>query len=107
MGMPPSAAGGSDRLADGSAGPPWARGLIVVNDQNPQSHQNMVDHFAQLGVIVRTGTGFAEASCLLAQMRQSRRLSRREHIAWQNKGKLAHPTRFERVTFAFGEQLTH
>jgi hypothetical protein len=26
------------------------------------------------------------------------------HIALKNKGKLAHPTRFERVTFAFGGQ---
>jgi hypothetical protein len=48
-------------LADGSAGPAWARGLIVINEENPQSHQNMVDHFAQLGVIVKTGAGFAEA----------------------------------------------
>lgn len=49
------------RLADGTAGPAWARGLIVISEENPQSHQNMVDHFAQLGVIVKTATGFAEA----------------------------------------------
>jgi len=30
----------------------------------------------------------------------------RQHIPLQNKKKLAHPTRFERVTFAFGGQTS-
>lgn len=48
------------RTNTGTAGPEWARGIIVNAEDDPQSHQNMVDHFAQLGVVVRSGSGFAE-----------------------------------------------
>jgi hypothetical protein len=48
------------RTAAGAAGPDWARGIIVNAEDDPRSHQNMVDHFAQLGVIVRSGNGFTE-----------------------------------------------
>jgi hypothetical protein len=41
------------RLADGSPGPHWDRGIVAGGDpMDPQSHLNMVQHFAQLGVIV-------------------------------------------------------
>src|SRR6266436_1821753 len=42
--------------------------------------------------------------CLLAGIRQSPNSSPRAHTALEDKEKLAHPTRFERVTFAFGGQ---
>jgi hypothetical protein len=42
--------------------------------------------------------------CLLAGTRQSLSSSPRAHTALEDKEKLAHPTRFERVTFAFGGQ---
>jgi hypothetical protein len=49
------------RTATGTVGPAWDRGIIVNGlNEDPQSHQNMVDHFAQLGVIVRAGSGFTE-----------------------------------------------
>jgi hypothetical protein len=48
------------RAAAGAAGPAWARGIIVNAEDDPRSHQNMVDHFAQLGVIVKSGNGFTE-----------------------------------------------
>ena len=44
------------------------------------------------------------ADCLLARTRQSRSSWPRTHIALNNKRQIAHPTRFERVTFAFGGQ---
>jgi hypothetical protein len=49
------------RTAGGLPAADWHR-VIVVNDDesDPQSHQNMVDHFAQLGVIVKSGSGFIE-----------------------------------------------
>jgi hypothetical protein len=39
---------------------------------------------------------------LLTRMTQSWSISPGAHIPLKNKKKLAHPTRFERVTFAFG-----
>lgn len=50
----------SGRDATGAAGPPWHRGVIKGLDDSPESHQNMVDHFAQLGVIQKSGSGFVE-----------------------------------------------
>jgi hypothetical protein len=40
-------------------------------------------------------------------MSRRRILDRSSHTALQNNEKVAHPTRFERVTFAFGEQRFH
>jgi hypothetical protein len=53
------------RIAGGAAGPRWDRGIIVDdNPQDPRSHLNMVNHFAQLGLVVATPnggmTGFVE-----------------------------------------------
>lgn len=49
------------RTATGVAGPAWHRGIIANDDsEDPQSHLNMIEHFAQLGVVVRSGAGFAE-----------------------------------------------
>ena len=42
--------------------------------------------------------------CLLAGIRQSPSSNPRAHTALEDKEKLAHPIRFERVTFAFGGQ---
>jgi hypothetical protein len=42
--------------------------------------------------------------CLLVGIRQSPNSSPRAHTALEDKDNLAHPTRFERVTFAFGGQ---
>src|ERR1700704_216131 len=44
--------------------------------------------------------------CLLAGIRQSPIPSPRAPTALEDKEKLAHPTRFERVTFAFGGQAS-
>jgi hypothetical protein len=44
--------------------------------------------------------------CLLAGIRQSPSPSPRAHTALEDKENLAHPTRFERVTFAFGGQTS-
>ena len=44
------------------------------------------------------------SSRLRTRMTQSWSFSPGTHIPLQNKKKLAHPTRFERVTFAFGGQ---
>jgi hypothetical protein len=44
------------------------------------------------------------SSRLRIRMTQSWSFSPGTHISLQNKKKLAHPTRFERVTFALGEQ---
>jgi hypothetical protein len=44
------------------------------------------------------------SACLLPGIRQSPSSSPRAHTALEDKEKLAHPTRFERVTFAFGGQ---
>jgi hypothetical protein len=42
------------RLGNGAPGPRWDRGILVGNDEeNPQSHLNMVQRFARLGVIVK------------------------------------------------------
>jgi hypothetical protein len=41
---------------------------------------------------------------LLARMRRSYNFGLTAHNGLENKKKLAGPTRFERVTFAFGEQ---
>ncbi|MER8408163.1 LodA/GoxA family CTQ-dependent oxidase [Mesorhizobium sp. M1307] len=39
----------------------WDRGIIVSgNDASFESHKNMIDHFAQLGVVVRSGNNFIE-----------------------------------------------
>jgi hypothetical protein len=43
-------------------------------------------------------------NCLLAGIRQSPSSSPRAHTALEDNENLAHPTRFERVTFAFGGQ---
>ena len=49
------------RLPNGKPGPRWDRGMIVDEDvENPQSHLNMVLHFARLGVVVRNGNNFIE-----------------------------------------------
>jgi len=42
--------------------------------------------------------------CLLTRTRQNAILGLNARIALKNKEELAHPTRFERVTFAFGGQ---
>ena len=42
--------------------------------------------------------------CLLTRTRQSWSFSPSAYIALKNKKNQAHPTRFERVTFAFGGQ---
>jgi hypothetical protein len=42
------------RLGNGNPGPRWDRGIIVGNDpEDPQSHLNMVQRFARLGLIVK------------------------------------------------------
>jgi len=101
MGVPPSAAGGSDRLADGSAGPPWARGLIVVNDQNPQGSLRPTRRDREDGDRIC-------GSKLLTRSNEA------EPKAWSEGAyrvakylRVAHPTRFERVTFAFGGQTSN
>lgn len=49
------------RNSDGSPMPDWNRGLVVGGGVNtPGSRRNMVDHFAQLGVVVKDGGAFAE-----------------------------------------------
>lgn len=49
------------RTAAGAPIEKWHRGIVVNDDtQDPRSHKNMVEHFAQLGVIVKSGAGFAE-----------------------------------------------
>jgi hypothetical protein len=48
--------------------------------------------------------GFRFSIQSLTRMTQSWSFSPGKHIPLQNKKKLAHPTRFERVTFAFGGQ---
>jgi hypothetical protein len=53
------------RIAGGAPGQRWDRGIIVDdNPQDPRSHLNMVNHFAQLGLVVATPnggmTGFVE-----------------------------------------------
>ena len=42
------------------------------------------------------------SKCLLTRTTQTWSFSPDTHILLKNKKKLAHPTRFERVTFAFG-----
>ena len=51
-----------------------------------------------------SGTDDFPPDCLLARTRQSRSFWPRTHIALNNKRQMAHPTRFEHVTFAFGGQ---
>jgi hypothetical protein len=48
------------RSTAGAPGLRWARGTIVGSEDTPQSHQNMVDHFAQLGVVQKSGNDFIE-----------------------------------------------
>lgn len=49
------------RDANGNKIADWHRSVIVNNDQeDPQSHQNLIDHFAKLGVIVSSGNGVTE-----------------------------------------------
>src|SRR6266581_3718657 len=52
------------------------------------------------------GDDFSSDFCLLTRTRQSWSFHPSARILGQNKGNLAHPTRFERVTFAFGGQWT-
>jgi hypothetical protein len=49
------------RTSTGGPGPDWARGIVVGGDEEaPQSHLNMIEHFAQLGVIVARDGIFVE-----------------------------------------------
>lgn len=45
------------RAAGGAGAPPWDRGIIVNEPTDPRSHLNMVQHFAQLGVVVANTNG--------------------------------------------------
>ena len=40
------------RTATGGAGPRWDRGIIVTAEDDPRTHLNMINHFAQLGIVV-------------------------------------------------------
>lgn len=50
------------RGANGAALPDWERGILVTpNGADTKSHQNMIDHFAELGMVLGSAaTGFKE-----------------------------------------------
>lgn len=55
---------------DGSPTPPtfrWDRGLVAGSEQTPQSHLNMVRHFAKLGVVDRLEVGGEEVMAELGR----------------------------------------
>src|SRR6267142_7153283 len=53
-----------------------------------------------------SGTDVFPSDCLLARTRESLSFWPRTYIALNNKRQMAHPTRFERVTVAFGGQTS-
>src|SRR5258708_83240 len=57
---------------------------------------------AQMATKLSASSNDFSSDCLLARISRRRILDRSSRTALQNNAQVAHPTRFERATFAFG-----